>query len=78
MVGCMNVPISESTKFTVEDALERTLEFSEYPERIVIAGKQTPMLANFFYLFDHLFRMHIKKNFFREDFWFNEIEFFKN
>jgi len=51
MVGCINAPISESTQFTVQDALERTLEFSEYPERIVIAGKQTPMLANFYYLF---------------------------
>ncbi len=51
MVGCINAPIGESTQFTVQDALERTLEFSSYPERIVIAGKQTPMLANFFYLF---------------------------
>jgi iron complex transport system substrate-binding protein len=51
MVSCINAPLSESTHFAVQDALERTLEFSEYPERIVIAGKQTPMLANFFYLF---------------------------
>jgi len=51
MVSCINAPISESTQFAVQDALDRTLEFSEYPERIVIAGKQTPMLANFFYLF---------------------------
>ena len=51
MVSCVNAHISESTQFTVYDALERTIEFSEYPERIVIAGKQTPMLANFFYLF---------------------------
>jgi iron complex transport system substrate-binding protein len=51
MVGCINSPVSESTQFTVQDALERTLEFSGYPERIVISGKQTPMLANFFYLF---------------------------
>ena len=51
IVGCINAPIGESPQFTVQDALERTLEFSGYPERIVIAGKQTPMLANFFYLF---------------------------
>jgi len=51
MVSCINAPISESTQFAVQDALERTLEFSAYPERIVIAGKQTPMLVNFFYLF---------------------------
>jgi len=51
MVSCINVPISKLNQFVVQDALERTLEFSEYPERIVIAGKQTPMLANFFYLF---------------------------
>jgi len=51
LVNCINTPLSESTHFVVQDALERTLEFSEYPERIVIAGKQTPMLANFFYLF---------------------------
>lgn len=51
LVSCTNAPLSESTHFAVKDALERTIEFSEYPERIVIAGKQTPMLANFFYLF---------------------------
>ncbi len=51
MVSCITTPISKSTQFTVKDAFERTLEFSSYPERIVIAGKQTPMLANFFYLF---------------------------
>ena len=51
MVSCRFVPISKPNQFVVQDALERTIEFSEYPERIVIAGKQTPMLANFFYLF---------------------------
>jgi iron complex transport system substrate-binding protein len=51
MVSCVNVPVSKPNQFVVQDALERTIEFSEYPERIVIAGKQTPMLANFFYLF---------------------------
>jgi len=51
VASCINVPISKPNQFIVQDALERTLEFSEYPERIVIAGKQTPMLANFFYLF---------------------------
>jgi len=51
MVSCRNAPISKPNQFVVQDALERTIEFSEYPERIVIAGKQTPMLANFFYLF---------------------------
>ncbi len=51
MVSCINSPINEGTQFVVQDALERTIEFPEYPERIVIVGKQTPMLANFFYMF---------------------------
>ena len=51
MVSCVTKPISKPIQFIVQDAFERTLEFSSYPERIVIAGKQTPMLANFFYLF---------------------------
>jgi len=51
MVGCRNVTISKPNQFVVQDALDRTIEFSEYPERIVVAGKQTPMLANFIYLF---------------------------
>lgn len=51
MVGCRNVTINKPNQFVVQDALGRSIGFSEYPERIVIAGKQTPMLANFFYLF---------------------------
>ena len=51
LVSCIDTPSNETTQFVVTDALEREIEFSDYPERIVIAGKQTPMLANFFYLF---------------------------
>lgn len=51
IVSCTNLPESKSTQFIVQDALQRTIEFSKYPEKIVIVGKQTPMIANFFYLF---------------------------
>ena len=51
VVGCINPPESRLTQFVVLDALERKTEFSEYPKKIVIVGKQTPMIANFLYLF---------------------------
>ncbi|MDO9547109.1 MAG: ABC transporter substrate-binding protein [Pelolinea sp.] len=51
LVSCNNSSIVGVTSFSVQDALGRTVEFSEFPERIVIAGKQTPTIANFFYLF---------------------------
>lgn len=51
LVGCTTAINEKETTFIVEDALGREVEFSEYPNKIVVVGKQTPMLANFFYLF---------------------------
>ena len=36
----------------VVDALDREVTFDSLPQKIVIAGRQTPMLVNFFYLFE--------------------------
>ncbi|MBM3136797.1 MAG: ABC transporter substrate-binding protein [Chloroflexi bacterium] len=41
-----------SDGFTVTDALGREIQFENVPEKIIIAGRQTPMLVNFFYLFE--------------------------
>lgn len=41
-----------SNEIMVVDALEREVTFESLPQRIVIAGRQTPMLVNFFYLFE--------------------------
>jgi iron complex transport system substrate-binding protein len=37
----------------VVDALGREVFFDSLPQKIVVAGRQTPMLANFFYLFEN-------------------------
>lgn len=50
-VSCTTTLKTETKKFSVQDALGREVEFSEFPKRIIIAGKQTPTIANFFYLF---------------------------
>ena len=46
--------VSEETQtgFTVIDALGREVEFDDYPEKIVIAGKLRPMIVDFLYMFD--------------------------
>ncbi|GAB4480435.1 MAG: hypothetical protein Kow0088_22000 [Anaerolineales bacterium] len=44
-------PLSDSTVFTVQDALGREVKFSTAPQRIVIAGKALFMLADAVYLF---------------------------
>ena len=51
LTGCSFIPINEQAELTIVDALDREVAFSVLPERIVIAGKQTPMLANFAYFF---------------------------
>lgn len=53
MAGCARTSNLPCTDFSVIDALGRDLLFSGLPEKIVIAGKQTPMLANFVYLFEN-------------------------
>ena len=52
IVGCKNELSDEASKLTIKDALEREINFSTLPERVIIAGKQSPMLANFSYLFE--------------------------
>ena len=42
-------PVSE---IKIVDALGREINFERPPSRIVISGRQTPMLTHFFYLFD--------------------------
>jgi iron complex transport system substrate-binding protein len=50
-VSCTTSSKTEIKNFLVQDALGREVAFSEFPKRIVIAGKLTPTIANFFYLF---------------------------
>ena len=40
------------TQMFIVDALGREILFEELPTKIVIAGRQTPMLVNFMYLFE--------------------------
>lgn len=42
----------KQTGFTVIDALGREVEFTTYPDNIVIAGKLRPMIVDFLYLFE--------------------------
>jgi len=50
-VGCSSSQDLKDNKIVITDALLREVSLPQYPERIVIAGKQTPMLANYFYMF---------------------------
>ena len=49
--ACSNLMPSSDVGLKIIDAFGREVEFSKEPEKIIIAGRQTPMLANFFYLF---------------------------
>lgn len=49
--GCINQE-ANNTGIVISDALEREISLPKSLDRIVIAGKQTPTLANFAYLFD--------------------------
>ena len=51
LTGCMQASDDVTPVVVIEDALGRVVPFAEYPDAIVIAGRQTPMLANFAYLF---------------------------
>ncbi len=51
LISCTG-PRVGTTEIYFIDALGNEVGFSDLPDRIVIAGKQTPMLANFAYLFD--------------------------
>lgn len=49
--SCSTPALSDSKPVGIVDALGRKVLLPDHPQRIVIAGKQTPMLVNFFYLF---------------------------
>ena len=49
--GCMDSKSTILEHKTVVDALGRNVVINKNPSRIVIAGKQAPMLTNFLYLF---------------------------
>ncbi len=50
--GCSYLNPSPDYQKTIIDALGREVELSSEPSRIIIIGKQAPMLTNFMYLFD--------------------------
>jgi len=50
--GCSYLGSSPSYQKTIIDALGREVELSSEPSRIIIIGKQAPMLTNFMYLFN--------------------------
>ena len=50
--GCMGIVQENNTSIKITDALEREVLFEKAPEKIVVAGMQTPMLVNFLYLFE--------------------------
>jgi len=50
--GCSKQEETLKPVISLIDATERKIAFTSYPDDIVIAGKQTPMLANFAYLFE--------------------------
>jgi len=50
--GCSYLNPSPSYQKTIIDALGREIKLSSEPTRIIIIGKQAPMLTNFMYLFD--------------------------
>jgi len=43
---------SEEKKFTITDAIGREVSIKNNPRNIIIAGRQTPMLTHFIYLFE--------------------------
>jgi iron complex transport system substrate-binding protein len=50
--GCnVTKPVGKG-EIKITDALERDVIFDAFPEKIIIAGKQTPMLVNFIYMFE--------------------------
>ncbi|MFP3853980.1 MAG: ABC transporter substrate-binding protein [Anaerolineales bacterium] len=60
-IGAMEVPATEAPSsvppqtLTITDALGRTVEFDSPPQRIVVAGRATPLLADAVYLFPEAF-----------------------
>lgn len=52
ITSCMNVDIPAGATMTVTDALGREVTLKSEPSRIVIVGKQAPMLTSFLYMFN--------------------------
>ena len=50
--SCTGIVSTSNSSKTVIDALGRQVKLNNAPSRIVIVGKQAPMLTNFLYLFD--------------------------
>lgn len=50
--GCSNPGKKNQAIIEIKDAFDRDIMLTKYPEKILIAGKQTPMIANFFYMFE--------------------------
>lgn len=50
--GCLYLNTTPGYQKTIIDALGREVKLSSEPSRIIIIGKQAPMLTNFMYLFD--------------------------
>lgn len=52
LTACSTIAQNPLEEIKITDALGREVLFESSPERIVIAGRQTPMLANFLFLFE--------------------------
>jgi iron complex transport system substrate-binding protein len=50
--GCNATKPVGKGEIKITDALKRDVIFDAFPEKIIIAGKQTPMLVNFIYMFE--------------------------
>ena len=53
IVGCTNTSKGKNNGVMIIDSLGREINLEEPPKKILIAGKQTPMLVNFAYLFEN-------------------------
>jgi iron complex transport system substrate-binding protein len=51
LTSCEYVDFTSGSSRTITDALNRKVTLISEPSRIVIVGKQAPMLTNFLYLF---------------------------
>ncbi len=49
--SCSQITANTANPIVITDALGREISFNTLPQKIIVAGKQTPMLVNFFYLF---------------------------
>jgi len=50
--ACSPIAAPTTEDIIIVDALGREVSFDSLPEKIVVAGRQTPMLVNFLYLFE--------------------------